>query len=341
MRRYNYITCLRWLATVGIVIWHVSGNFHPNSVANYLPFLMINESVKWSLPLFIMISGALLLNEGKKNEDNRYFFKNRINKILIPFIFWTIFYTILKAVIEYKGAHTVSGMKLLNDIFLGGSYYHMWFLNLIIILYIFTPMIRKILYRQTHQRVKYAISLLFSFAIVINLIKFLHGFTLNIPVQLVLFLPYFIAGYYQSSSNEAPGTLLSLFLFVFSILVAISGAAILSFCSNNSLNNLYFGGSLSPTTVIATLTLFSIFKKHKDSSIFSYKTFQFMNKFSYLTFGIYLIHPFIIFVSKHVGLHNIWPIGSIQIIATSFVVLSLSFFLCWLISSLPYLRKVI
>jgi surface polysaccharide O-acyltransferase-like enzyme len=339
IRGYNYITCLRWLATIGIVIWHVSGNFHHCSMAIYLPILMINESVKWSLPLFIMISGALLLNEEKK-EDNLYFFKKRINKILIPLIFWVIFYTILKAVVEYKGAHTISGIKLINDIFLGRSYYHLWFLNLIMILYIFTPVIRKILYYQTPQRVKYAIFLFYSFAIIIYLLKFLFGFNLNLPVQVILFLPYFLSGYYFPNSGKSSGTLLSFLLFIFSVTIAASGSVILSLCSN-SLDNLYFGGSFSITTVVATVTLFNIFYKQKDTLFFNNKKILLMKHYEHLTFGIYLVHPFFILTIRKIGLSDIYQPGSLQCATTCFWVLILSFIFCWSISLMPYIRRII
>lgn len=42
----------------------------------------------WAVPIFLMISGANLLNY-RKRYDTKTFFKKRFVKILIPWVFWS------------------------------------------------------------------------------------------------------------------------------------------------------------------------------------------------------------------------------------------------------------
>lgn len=46
---------------------------------------------RWGVPVFVMVSGALLLDTSKQ-EGILTFYKKRLSKIFIPIIFWTAFY---------------------------------------------------------------------------------------------------------------------------------------------------------------------------------------------------------------------------------------------------------
>ena len=72
---------LRVLAIVCVVLMHVSTRFNVN-VANFDISALINAFIRVGIPLFFMVSGALLI--GKSNEN---FISRRFNRILKPYIF--------------------------------------------------------------------------------------------------------------------------------------------------------------------------------------------------------------------------------------------------------------
>jgi surface polysaccharide O-acyltransferase-like enzyme len=52
-----------------------------------------DSMVRWCVPVFVMISGALLLSEAK-TESISIFYKKRILRLLTPTLFWSLFFTI-------------------------------------------------------------------------------------------------------------------------------------------------------------------------------------------------------------------------------------------------------
>ena len=78
-KRIFYYDVLRALAIIGIVFCHVS--VCPNLYIS----VFFDCFRDFSIPIFVMLSGALLL--GKKDTLIK-FFKKRLSRLFIPFLFW-------------------------------------------------------------------------------------------------------------------------------------------------------------------------------------------------------------------------------------------------------------
>jgi len=89
---------LRCTAAFSVVLIHVLGPFRhlygeiPNS--DWLGAARINSIRRWAVPLFMMISGALLLSTKPPFECDHYLSK-RLSKVPIPFIGLTIIYALV------------------------------------------------------------------------------------------------------------------------------------------------------------------------------------------------------------------------------------------------------
>ena len=103
--RLYYFDYLRVIAILGVLCIHVAAPY----VTMYLKLpniqwqasVVLNGLVRWCVPIFFMVSGALLL--GRKEEPLTNFFKKRANRILIPFIIWSIGYYIWRQFFWYDG----------------------------------------------------------------------------------------------------------------------------------------------------------------------------------------------------------------------------------------------
>src|SRR3989304_5868153 len=76
-------------AIFAVVLLHVAyGVVIENDIGtNYWWFANIfDSSARWCVPVFVMISGALLL-DSSKNEDSLTFYKKRLSRILLPVLF--------------------------------------------------------------------------------------------------------------------------------------------------------------------------------------------------------------------------------------------------------------
>ena len=64
--RILYFDFLRIFATLSVMVLHVTAqNWHGTSVSSFewQTFNFFNSIVRWGVPIFVMISGALFLNE--------------------------------------------------------------------------------------------------------------------------------------------------------------------------------------------------------------------------------------------------------------------------------------
>ena len=138
-----------------------------------------------------MISGYLLL---PRSESLGSFYGKRMPKIVIPFIFWSIFYISLTCA---GNANLCTPNYLLQFILLKRTYFHLWFLYSLIGIYFVLPLLRLMIRPDTDRKVLwYLIVLWLIFQPVRTLMdQFLH-FSININAPLATgFLPYFVLGY--------------------------------------------------------------------------------------------------------------------------------------------------
>ena len=92
-REYSF-DILRVIAMIMVIVIHVSNvytrSFNFIDSTSYLIALIFNTISRVSVPIFFMISGALLLD--RKFELKKY--KKRVLKILLLIVVWDILYLI-------------------------------------------------------------------------------------------------------------------------------------------------------------------------------------------------------------------------------------------------------
>ena len=109
------------------------------------------------VPLFIMLSGALLLQPAKVNEPTRVFLKKRLSRVGLAFAFWTAIYTIWSFYISNTPITLANvGQSISFDLF-SGAYYHFWFIYLIVGLYLITPILRVVIAYGGDKMIRYLI----------------------------------------------------------------------------------------------------------------------------------------------------------------------------------------
>ncbi|WP_243719946.1 acyltransferase [Macrococcus lamae] len=141
------ISFVRAIACLLVILTHVTLAYpieHLNSPTLFT--LLINQLARVGTPIFALISGLLLFNSSKNKKLNiKTFYKTRFDKIVIPYLFWTIIYLIL---VKLTHAQSFQMKDMMRYIFLGEGYVHLYFMVVVIQFYLLFPLITKFINRN-------------------------------------------------------------------------------------------------------------------------------------------------------------------------------------------------
>ncbi len=144
-QRMAYGDAVRVLGTVAVVVGHICDmavfQADPNktlaSTTDWWIYNIVDCLARWAVPIYIMLSGALLLDPAR-NESPATFYRKRLARLGVPLVFWSVFFIYLD--VSYNQWHTLK--EALQNLVLGQPYPHLHFIYRIAILYAFTPMFR-------------------------------------------------------------------------------------------------------------------------------------------------------------------------------------------------------
>lgn len=348
--RVVFADILRVLAIFAVIVIHVSGSFSISSfsttnLSNWWIENIFNSFSRWSVPIFFMVSGMLLLNP-LKPETMSIFFKKRFNKVIIPFLVWGIVYEIIKP--RYTGVDfSLKGM--LVDFLSGSIYWHFWFFYAIIMVYILTPIIKSFTSQATKGLLIYTLSIWFAMTSILPIAEFLFKINLNSSTDISFIgscVGYFVLGHFLHKydlENRVKKTIY--FLGV----VSFISIPILTFYltrKNGGNLNSYFYEYFSVTVVLMSVAIFLLSKSIDWVKLFggtnSY-VFRFFKNISDCSFGMFLIH---FIVLNELARSNIsvfqWHTNSIiRVPLLSVSIFLISFIIIYLLKKLPLIKKIV
>lgn len=132
---------LRAAAALAVVCLHVAaaelGRQVPGS-PDWQAANLLDAATRWCVPVFVMITGALLL--GRSDPPGR-FIARRLLRLAPPLLFWSLAYTLLGAAIRPGWTPQEGLFALLR----GAPWYHLWYLFMLPGLYLLTPWLQGLL----------------------------------------------------------------------------------------------------------------------------------------------------------------------------------------------------
>lgn len=282
--RVCYLDYIRVTATVLVIATHTISAAADQLEAASLPWFIL-ELFSFLFHscnlLFVLVSGALLLNN--KEEDLSSFYIKRVAKVAIPMVLYYLSYLVI---LNGSAALKPSNWKnIINDILLGSpNVPHFWLIYIILFLYIITPLLRRLLKNQTDQTLYALTFALLAFNGLATYLP-LSGVTLNFPIRILPWITVFITGYLLRQIQDSryatfilAGGLLSLIISLLLILRSASYPA-----------QLY---NTAPTMVLIGSSLFLILKKHYQNRNSVPPLLACISRYS---FSILLIHWYILF----------------------------------------------
>jgi surface polysaccharide O-acyltransferase-like enzyme len=294
------------------------------------------------VPLFVILTGVLLLDPAKTDEPLIVFFKKRFARIGIPMIFWVATY--------FVWAYATRGAQLGFDNFLGGilsgSYGHLWYLYLLVGLYSVTPALRVLVRYLDRPKFTYFIAIWFIGTL---LVPFMAVFLPDVGYNPVMFVftgwtgCYVLGGYLlKNSVQPKPRTL---YIWVIAgLLVAIIGDALVPVFVGEASG--FFHEYLSFNMIIASAALFLALTAVPKTR-FETPTMvnRLVNWLGQNTLGIYLVHIMVLealeagYLGLTLNMGTLSPIIEIPLLTV--VTLVLTSLIVYVIGKMPYVNRIV
>ncbi len=339
--KIQYLDTLRALATVAVIIIHVSS---PVLKMAYLRQMdswwignLFNSFTRFAVPMFLMLSGATLLN---KTYSFSEFYKKRLVRVFIPLIFWMIVYWLYRWVMlsPKLQPHTLNDfIRWAVDLFLNeGVSKHLWYVYMILFLYIFIPFSSKIVQKASN---KYLVIFLSGWVALCvftyNMNLSFYNWTGDYQYKLLGYFEYsgfLILGYFLSQIKLSFRTDRYLYLLLFITTIAVSALTVYFSSKHDQRLNLRIYSYFSLNTIIQAVAIFLLIKQIVIKNKIIEKLISAISAYSY---GIYLVHIIIIGVLFRNGIY--WsfanPLISLPLL-TIFVLIS-SWTIIYLIRKIP------
>lgn len=346
-----YGDLIRIYSIIAIVILHVSApavaSYHSINLYDWWVSNFSDSATRWGVPVFVMLSGDLLLNP-LKVESSRDFFKKRAKRTLVPFAVWFTIYLFWNQV--WQGVPLTFQYILRSFAF--GSYYHLYFFHIIIAMYLITPALRS----RVREMQPSAVVLLCAFFLFVGSVnslvyRVLKPQDVNTVVPLCIhffffimgFVGYYACGYYLRSVNLSVKRFHSVIVaFLLTVAVTAIGTAILVRYFGIETFGLYLYDYFSPFCILMAISMFLIIKESSPK-----ESGPITQELSSSTFGVYLMHPLFIDVLSKL-LPSLLPesfrgllLHPFKIAMLSTAVIISSFATTFLLRKIPYLRKIV
>lgn len=317
------------VAVFGVVTIHVaapaSEGFHVLTDRAWGAAMVLETATRWSVPLFVMVSGMLLLTDGTARQNPLVFYRRRAHRIAIPLVAWTVLYRLF---LEHTGPHADLGEHI-EAIYAGQPYYHLYFLFVIGGLYLICPFLARAIKDMSQGQ----LGLLSAGALILGFLWM--GVPPWLPASgsnaFSLFAPYvgfFLAGRWLGRvelDKELVRWCIAIFLI---LLVSTAFETYLWVQAEGLTYGRYFYGYLSPPVILMSLTMFVMIRylteqRESRKPIVHMKALHFVGE---ATFGIFLIHPFFFTeLQRHyappTALHTLawwWPVTVIGLVLVCF-----------------------
>lgn len=354
-RELAYTSYLRVAAMVGVVLIHVAGLTYAEAPENSAPWLVaafLITATKWCVPVFVLVSGALVLRPPRQPSPTA-FYRRRLSRIGIPLIFWHLVYVALSAVrfpsLTWEGH--------LSRFIAGNTYTALYFFWLILGLYLIAPFVWPVVQAYS-RRVLVLAGLGLTAVPVADLIMRKGSGALGDPMPVfeptivthfVPFIGFFLLGYalrdvvLRGARLHLTG-LLTLLTVLWLPLQLTRGEAITAATGIDVglVNPLAYQG---PLVGLSAVLLFVYVRGvvHAGSRLAAPPLARWARTLGDLSFGVFACHLLVLYVlARLLGQSDQGGAKTLPgLLAQNGAVLVSSFVVSWLLSRTPLLRRTV
>jgi surface polysaccharide O-acyltransferase-like enzyme len=364
-RRMYYGDAIRIFGTIAVVIGHCADMRLFDTRVLDRDWWICNiwdSATRWAVPLYIMLSGALLLDPAR-DEAPRNFYRKRLARLGVPLVFWTAFYMWFS--VHYLTGWNRTWKTVFLGLAVGKPYDHLHFIFRIAGLYFFTPMFRVWLRHAPRKMQWWAVGMALALSSGDSIMNAITGNETSVFMRFVPFIGYYLLGYLLRDTVVCDRDLKRCwtgFAATYLLLLLGTGWTVHQFHAPNSflkgppsLEMLQYD-FLSPVRIAMAIFVWLIFvrifnqpwpKTERNRAIVGW--------WASTTLGVYLIHPMFreVVYTRRIwipyvlrerfmdhGLNPTWPNIWLGVPLMTVGVYALSLLAVAAVMKLPYFRRI-
>lgn len=338
----SYMLLLNAISCVAVIYLHVNDCFWTYSTNIYWMVADVIESVFYfAVPCFFMMTGAKLIDYREKYDTKTYFIK-RIKKTVIPFLVWSMlgitYCTFVSGTVNYSDW---CAKNIYNAIMGTGVMKIYWFFPSLFCVYLTLPVFAAVEKKLRKEVFTYLVVAGF---VINSLIPFvINAFSLELvwPLSVsavagnIIFIPL---GYLVNEYElDKPKRNILYIISIAALLLHMLGTGFLSGKAGMVVGT--FKGYSSVTSVLYSLGIFVWFRYNGAKIMQISWLAKAVGRINRYTFGIYLIHWFIIDFSLRT--FGIDYTSIIYRIIMPWLVLAVAVGILWILKKIPVVKWIV
>ncbi len=183
------IELMRIIAAFFVLYNHTGANgfskflsYDPHTF-HYWLYLFLSISCKVSVPLFLVIAGALML--GREPEPVKYLWRHRVLHIFSILLVWSVFYYLLEV---GEGNEKFNIFHFFTKLYSNGWNFSYWYLYAYLSMLIVLPLLQRFAQGLSDNDYKYALVLYIAFCMLVPCLQYRvfqdrHPLNVNVSIE--------------------------------------------------------------------------------------------------------------------------------------------------------------
>ena len=342
-KRDTSLDIIKTIAILGVPLIHASAvGFYgyPMGSGEWLASVFWGNILRAAVPLFLMVTGALFLDCNKEITGKKIYCKYLV-RIVLALVIWAGLYEAFTIFLDYwVGNITDIGTALktsLGNVVFFRHHFHLYYLQVVIIVYALVPIVRVFTAHGTQKQMKYAILVWIAFTVIYPFAR--HFAPLDqlegVPAQYEINMTYGAIGYCLLGYYIKKYGVSRKFSWCYPLgLIVTIGGTVLMCEQTGELSELFYS-VVSPGAFLMAFGIFTFVVNMKKTD----RGAKFFGTVSKASFCIYLVHDFFNIIFAYMGFDAMSADPIISVPALVTINFALSFVVYLILSKIPIVNK--
>ena len=349
--RKRYIDYLRVISMLAVVMIHICTTAMTDfndGIGNYkgVLFVSVTNLLHFAVPVFFMISGALLLNPKKEMTLGKLLKKYILKYACVILIFCWAF-ALIEIVFDKHDIQLAYFLQSFLNMLQGKTWAHMWYMYALLGVMMILPILRWTAKMAEGRDIVYLVAIFGMFLSVLPFLNTIVDFNIGIQFPIIsVYIFHMLLGYWIDTgiihwSNKVSGIIIACSCV---LLVVASYFHVIWDAGTGNV-----GAYDSPVMILFSVSLFMLFRNREDSAVAKNDGHavqsamgRVIDLLSRCSFGVYIIHMFWINLAyKFLKVNPFVPNVFVMIVLLWIVMVALSVVTVCIMKRVPIINKMI